>query len=248
MSWVQNKLRARHVAAAFILLSAGAASADILVVRSTGPSAKSFPPGKSLPESGSITLKQNDSLIVLDGRGTRTLRGPGTFSPGGPSAAAARSSLSALTGTGQQRRARIGAVRSVAAIPRSPSIWHVDIAKSSTICLADPAKVQLWRADAAQPATLTITRSGDPRPQTLQWAAGESTIAWPAAVPIAESAAYQLSWAGAGVPTTLKFRRLSARPAGLEEMASSLIQNGCEAQLDLLIDTVRLPDEGETAG
>jgi hypothetical protein len=31
-------------------------------------------------------------------------------------------------------------------------------------------------------------------------------------------------------------------------MASSLIQNQCEAQLDLLIETVRLPDDGPPAG
>lgn len=233
-----------HCAAALLLsTSATAAAADILVVRSAGPSAKSFPPGKSIPETGQITLKANDSVVVLDGRGTRTLRGPGTFAAGGSTAGAApKSGIAAMAGGAPQRRARIGAVRGAGSAPRSPSIWHVDVARSSTICLPDPAGVTLWRADASQPVTLTLTGS-DGATQKVDWAQGESTLVWPASFKISEGANYRLSWNGAASPTSLKFKWLSAKPAGLEDMASSLIQNGCEAQLDLLIETVKLPDE-----
>jgi hypothetical protein len=65
---------------------------------------------------------------------------------------------------------------------RSPSIWHVDIAKSSTICLADRGNVQLWRADAAQPAQLTISGAGG-RKQILDLPAGVATASWPTALP-----------------------------------------------------------------
>lgn len=237
-----------HIAAAILLGSAAsAAAADILVVRSTGPSAKSFQPGKSIPETASINLKAGDSLVVLDGRGTRTLRGPGTFSAGGPTATSERKSALAAMTTGPQRRARIGAVRSVSAAPRSPSIWHVDIARSSTICLAEPSGVTLWRADASQPVTLTVTGS-DGTSQKLAWEKGAPTLVWPSDFAIQEGATYRLSWDGATAPTALKFKWLPAKPAGLEDMASSLIQNGCEAQLDLLIETVRLPDEAAPAG
>ena len=238
-----------HFTAALLLSgSASAATADILVVRSAGPSAKSFPPGKSIPETGKITLKPNDSLVVLDGRGTRTLRGPGTFAAGGTaSASATPSGISAMASGTPQRRARIGAVRSVAVAPRSPSIWHVDVAKSSTICLADPSAVTLWRADATRPVTLTVTGS-DGTSQSFEWGKDEATLVWPATFKINEGASYRLSWTGATAPTSLRFKWLSTRPAGLEDMASSLIQNGCEAQLDLLIETVKLPDEAAPAG
>ena len=243
MFWHQSKLKTRHLALAAILLSgAAAASADILVVRSTGPSAKSYPPGKSLKDDIRINLQANDAVVVLDGRGTRTLRGPGSYTPGGPVQASSRSSLTGLTST-TPRRARIGAVRGMAGIARTPSIWHIDVAKSSTVCLADPANVQLWRADATQPVTITVAGGRDNRSHDALWAAGQSTIAWPAEVAIADGTDYRLSWPGAAAPTMLRFRTLPAKPVGLEDMASSLIQNGCEAQLDTLIETVKLPEE-----
>jgi hypothetical protein len=243
LSWGPNKLRFAAVAAALLVSTASAASSAILVVRSVGPSAKSFPPGKSLPEKSRITLKVNDSLTVLDGRGTRTLRGPGTFEPGGPAKASSRLGLSEVTGATGQRRARIGAVRGVGSIPRSPSLWHVDMAKSSTVCVNDPKTVQLWRADSTSPATVTVSNGDGSRTQRIEFAAGEATATWPAEVPIAEGGSYKLAWDGAAAPTALKFRTLPAGTVGLEQMASSLILNGCEAQLDLLIETFRVPEE-----
>ena len=59
---------------------AAAAEAAVLVVRSSGPSAKAFPAGKAIPEAQTLTLKPNDVIVLLDSRGTRTLKGPGKFS------------------------------------------------------------------------------------------------------------------------------------------------------------------------
>lgn len=236
MSWGPSKNFARPLLAAVLLLTAGAALADILVVRSSGPSAKSFPPGKRLPESARISLKASDQLVVLDGRGTRIIRGPGTFTAGAPTVG-----RTASAGPAVQRRARIGAVRGVETGElRPPSIWHVDVARSSNFCVADPSKVTLWRADAAEALNLSIGGSGG-RLKRLSWQPGSSTMAWPSDLPVAEGAEYRLSWTGGATPTTLRFRTVPAKPAGLEDMAQTLIRNQCEAQLDLFIDTVKLP-------
>ena len=218
----------------------GVAAADILVVRSLGPSAKAYPPGKSIPESAKITLKASDSIVLLDGRGTRTLRGPGTYSAGAPSNAASGKTAVASLGATTQRRARVGAVRSVGTVSRSPTIWHVDISKSSTVCLADPKSVTLWRADAKRPVTMTVT-APDGTTQQLPWTKDSSTLSWPSELSIAEGVDYRLSWSGAPAPTLLRFKWLPAKPAGLEDMAQSLIRNNCQAQLDLLIETFELP-------
>jgi hypothetical protein len=241
LSWVQNRrVSLRCLVAAVLLASAGVAAADILVVRSTGPSAKSFPPGKRLPETARITLKPNDQLTVLDGRGTRILRGPGTFTAGAQ--AGGTRSASAAPGL-TDRRARIGASRGPGEELRPPSIWHVDVSRSSTVCVADVANLTLWRPDSAKRLTLVITRLGDGATRKLAWEAGESTIAWPAAFAPADGAGFRLSAGGGKSPTSLTFRRLPQMPSGLEDTASAMIRNDCNAQLDLLIETVRLPED-----
>jgi hypothetical protein len=210
--------------------------ADILVVRSSGPSAKSYPPGRRLPESARITLRAGDQLVVLDGRGTRIVRGPGSFTAGAPAVGRVASAAPAV-----ERRARIGAVRGLETGElRPPSIWHVDVARSSNVCVADPSKVTLWRADAAVAATLDIAGQGG-RTKRLGWQPGSSTLAWPSDLPVADGAEYRLSGSGAPVPSTIRFRTMPTKPAGLEDMAQTLIRNQCDAQLDLFIDTVKLP-------
>jgi len=244
--WGQNSAKARRIAVAFLLASSTtAASATILVVRSVGPSAKNFPAGKPLSENGKVTLKAGDMLVILDGRGTRTLRGPGTFAPGAPAQAATRSAgVGSLASAAPQRRARIGAVRGTglkAGPARPANIWQIDVTKSSNICLADKSNVTLWRGDATKPVTLTLSRAGGAS-EKVQWPAGQPTVIWPGAVEIADGADYRLSWPGAATPTTVRFKTLPAKPGGLEDTATALIQNGCNAQLDLLIDTVNVDD------
>jgi hypothetical protein len=236
LSWGPSRAVARPLIAAILLVTAGAALADILVVRSTGPSAKSFPPGKRLPESARISLRPSDQLTVLDGRGTRIIRGPGTFTAGAPAAGRVASAAPQV-----QRRARIGAVRGIETGElRPPSIWHVDVARSSNICVADASKLTLWRADAAGALTLNVG-GPDGRTKQLGWQPGSTTLAWPSDLPVADGAEYRLWWRGGKGPTTLRFRTVPAKPAGLEDMAQTLIRNQCDAQLDLFIDTVKLP-------
>jgi hypothetical protein len=236
LSWGPSSVLARPLIAAAFLLTASAATADILVVRSTGPSARSFPPGKRLPESARLSLKASDQLIVLDGRGTRIIRGPGTFTAGASAPGRVASAAPVV-----DRRARIGAVRGLdTGELRPPSIWHVDVARSSNVCVSDPGKVTLWRADPAKGLTLDIGGPGG-RSKRLGWQPGSSTLAWPADLPVADGAEYRLSWSGGPAPTAIKFRTIAAKPAGLEDMAQTLIRNQCDAQLDLLIDTVKLP-------
>ena len=247
MFWGQNSFNARHLALVLLIgTTATAAAADILVVRSTGPSAKAYPPGKSIPETGRLALKAGDMLVVLDGRGTRTIRGPGNFIAGAAQSAGQPMQTAAAT---PARRARIGAVRGTgtASPPRPDTLWQVDVSKSSNICLADRNNVTLWRADTSKPVALTVAREGGAS-QTINWPAGESTLSWPSNVAIADGAQYSLAWKGAAAPTRLRFKTLPKQPAGLEDMASSLITNQCNAQLDLLIETVKLPDQAPTSG
>jgi hypothetical protein len=228
----------RRIACGIIvgLLAAGAASADILVVRSLGPSAKAYPLGKRLPDNARIALRANDQLTLLDGRGTREIRGPGTFAANGNGGTPAQ--LASAAGT---RRARIGAVRGIETnSKRPPSIWHVDVSKSANVCVAGSNRVSLWRADATNAVTLIVSGAAGTS-RRLAWPAGAATLDWPADLGTADGMQYRLSWGGSTAPTMIRFRRLPQPPAGLEATASMLIADQCAPQLDLLIDTVRLP-------
>lgn len=239
MSWDRNKL-GRAAFAALLATAAASAAANVLVVRSAGPSARSYPAGRSLPDNARITLQAGDTLVILGGTGTRTFRGPGTFSP----SAAVRAGPQTLA-SNDGRRARIGAVRNAGIVPRSPTIWHVDVSQSGTICLAGTSNVMLWRPDASVPTTLTITAPGG-RPRNVPWAAGQATLAWPSGMTIASGGTYSFGQSGVAVPAQITFRTLATEPTDLQAVAAALIANGCQEQLDVLVETQ--PDLSAPAG
>ena len=231
MSWVQSKASLRFIVTALLVTGATAAAANVLVVRSSGPSAKSYPPGRSLPDNARITLQANDSVVILANGATRTFRGPGNFSPTGAVQAGTRT-----VATADGRRARIGAVRNAGLVPRSPTIWHVDATQSGTFCLATTSEVNLWRPDATQAASLTITGPGG-ESQTIDWPAGQAVISWPASVGIADGGEYRLRQAGVAVPTRITFQTLTTQPTDLQAVAQALIANDCAEQLNVLVET-----------
>lgn len=216
--------------AASALLAAEMAGAAALIVRSTGPSAATYKPGKALPDNAKVALKPGDTLTVLATDSTRTFRGPGTFAlasagSGGPAATAAG------------RRGRFSALRTAGIIPRSPTLWHVDVAQSGKVCITDSDNVMLWRPDATKAAKLTV-RNANGTNQAVDWPAGQTVLAWPAGVPIDGGVEYSVAVEGEAEPTKLVFAPLSTVPTDLTSVATALIENHCDTQLDLLIQTV----------
>ena len=222
-----------------LALTAVAAEAAVLVVRSSGPSAKAFPAGRALPENQTITLRGNDVVILLDSRGTRTLRGPGSYSTSA-SAGGSTSAMAALGGQSNARRSRVGAVRGgPTGATSGRNVWQADIGRSGNVCIANPADVGLYRADSNVARRVTLTEVGSNRAATIEFAAGQKNAAWPAALPVAVGSKYQIKGAGAAV--TLNAVPIAPVPAGLEGLAQNLIRNDCQAQLDVLIDTFAGP-------
>ena len=210
-------------AAAIALAVSSASVATVLVVRASGPSAKIYPPGKALPDSAQLKLQPGDSVMLLNTNGAKTLRGPGTFAV-------------ATTGGGAataNRRSRMSAMRS-SDIPLNPSPWNLDITQSGKLCVANPAQLTLWRPQKEDPIKLTIRGGGSE--QTLDWAAGKDTIAWPSSLPVSSGAEYQLSQPGNGDTARVTFVTLDNAPTDAVRTAQSLIANGCENQLDVLVE------------
>jgi hypothetical protein len=200
----------------------------VLVLRSVGPSAGRYRAGQRLPDNTSFTLRAGDAVTVLAGGGTRTFRGPGTYSASGPARAG-------IASAGQRRMT--GAVRGGPEAPvlRPDDVWQVDVTQSGRACVAAGQRPTLWRPKADSAVQLTITPPTG-APQTVNWASGQKTLAWPASIPVADNASYQLSWTGATSPTRLTTRTLAAVPGNnMEALATAFITNQCRGQLDVLI-------------
>lgn len=226
MSWGPNSRFLRRALIAGALLStAGTAAANVLVVRSSNAS---YRPGQSLPDNARFTLRSGESVIVLGRGGTRTFNGPGTFAAngaGGPT----------LVADANGRQARAGAIRNAGVIPHGPTLWHVDITQSGTFCLTNATDVMLWRPDASAPVRFTVAGPGGTR--TLNWAANAPTAAWPRQIPIANGATYRITEPGVAVPVTITFRVLNSEPHDVQGVAEALIANGCQGQLDVLVES-----------
>lgn len=210
-------------AAAAVALSSTAAVASVVVVRSLGPSAKAYPIGKTLPENAKVSLQGGDVVTVLGPSSAQTWRGPGNFAAGQVALASAAS-----------KRGRFGALRA-AEIAHNPSVWDIDVTQSGKVCVANPAKLQLWRPETDSAVKVTI-RAADGKTQDLAWAAGKASASWPSALPIATGAEYQIEWPDSGDKSSVTFVNIASPPADLVGAAQLLIENGCQNQLDLLVD------------
>ena len=215
-------------AASLIVGATAAAAANVMVVRSTGPSAKTFPPGKTIPSSSKIALQAGDLLVILGSSSARTLRGPGTFS----ASPVAKENLAMAA----NKRARFGALRS-SDYPQNPSPWNVDVSKGGKMCILDPAKLTLWRPDTIDTIQLNIKPAGGAG-ETVQWAAGQATLRWPSSLPVVDGVHYQLQSDGSD-PVDLAFVTISENTtADMVTAAQTLIDQGCDSQLDALVEGV----------
>jgi hypothetical protein len=201
-----------------------AAIANVVVVKSLGPSAKAYPPGKTLPPSAKITLQGGDVLTVIGPGAAKTLRGPGNFEAG---------QISLASAAGQ--RGRFGALRA-SEVAHNPSVWDIDVSKGGRICITDASKLQLWRPDSEAEMTVNI-RAEDGKSQELSWAAGTALAAWPTAMPLKSGTAYQVEWPDTGEKSSLDVVLVPSAPTDLVGAAQVLIENGCEKQLDLLVES-----------
>jgi len=235
---------AAAIAAAACVLSATAASAGV-VVASSGPSAGSFPVGKKIGDSEQIVLRAGDTLTVLDGSGTRVLRGAGTFSLDQRASPSQRGTFAVLTERRSASRMRTGAVRGEEdGVPvHSPNLWYVDVAQPGTFCLAGTDRVRLWRGNTAGDATYLV-RADAGGSHTVTFADGDMLAPWDTKLlPVSDGAVFHIASPAGGSDQELRFAVLDTVADEPEELAGQLIEKGCTKQLELL-STATLLAEG----
>lgn len=233
--------RALTIATAAVALSASSAAlADAIVVRSSGPSAATYPVGHRLPTTGRIVLRAGDRVVLVGEGGSRTLAGPGNFpvraapQQGQGRGATLNRFLSASGGS----ISRTGAVRGTEGPATPPSLWVIDIARGGTFCAVDLADVTLWRADPAGDTLFMVDDVNHPGTQaSVAFVAGQNFRRWPSeSLPVSEGAAYSISGPGLTEPTRISVVSIGSPPTDVATIATALADKGCTAQLALLGD------------
>lgn len=246
MSWARNSRRLGPVVALVAMALPGTALAGI-VVASSGPSAASFPPGKKLADDASITLKAADSVTILDAKGTRILRGAGTFTVGAPGTVTRATTFAALTRERGAQRVRTGAVRGPNGKPVSPNLWYVDLTRSGTFCVKDTASIRAWRPEKDGPATYLVT--GKTGTATLAFTDGVTVAPWDvAAAPVSTGETFTVARKDGATKASVTFAVLPAQDYAPEDLAAALLAKGCSGQVDLLATSLALPQDGTGSG
>lgn len=236
MSSALYRLAGIALATAACALVPGTALAGV-VVAASGPSAGQFPVGRKIGDSDRIVLRAGDTLTVLDGKGTRVLRGAGTYSLDQQAGPSKRSTFAVLTERRSAQRVRTGAVRGDEAVGpvHSPNLWYVDVDRPGKMCLADAERVRLWRKASEGDATYVVSAAESGGTQTVKFADGEMLAPWNTrAFPVTAGPLYRLADAKGVVVSEMSFVVLPSVAEEPEALAQQLIENGCEKQLELL--------------
>lgn len=229
---VSRKLLAPALAAAAMVAVPAMPALAGTVVAVSGPSAGQYPVGTKIGDTQRISLKQGDTLTVLDSGGTRILRGPGQYILARSGAKTRNRTFASLTGT-TRSRARTGAVRGTKEKPRNPKLWYVDVAASGTICLKDPNAVSLWRADTENAATYRIASlTGSNDTVEVNFPEKEMLGLWEAALQLEEGKNYTISDSSGESAAQVNFVFLKDAPEDAEGLADALISNNCMVQLE----------------
>ncbi len=236
-----RRLGLAAAAAVAAIAVTGAAAAQSMVVRSTGPSASKYPAGTKLKSTDRVTLVAGDKVVLIQGGKTKTLTGAGTFTAGA-TVVASQSMGTTVTRMMAKRpmATRGGASRGpeeTALDNRAPNLWLLDYRTGGTFCVADPATLMLWRPDMTSDTALTIT-AGD-KSETVAIKALSQFGKWPTeAVPVEYGVDYSLSVAGVPKAVTVRFAPVAAMPETPDAASEMLLGKGCTPQLDRLVDAM----------
>ncbi len=242
MSWTSKSLAAAGLAVA--ALAAPQVAQAGVVVSSSGPSAGQYPVGRQIGNSDRITLRDGDTLTVLQNGGTRVFRGAGTYVLAQAGSSSTNRAFSSLTAQRSASRARTGAVRGTGTGPvGNPSLWYVDVTTAATVCLPDVDSVRLWRADTQAESVYAINAEGRTEaPLSVTFRAGESLAAWDINhLPVAGQT-YRIGHGSGANAVDVRFVFLDSVPASAEELAAALIANDCAVQVAQLAGAMEVAE------
>lgn len=235
-----SSVKTVSMAIALAFAGTGMAAQAGVVVKSSGPSAGQYPPGKKVADGSRITLRDGDSVTILTSTtGTQVISGSGSHRVG-KRGVSKRSTFTTLTKQRSSRGSRVGASRGPATAapqgaPRNPNLWYVDVSQSATVCVANPAAVRLWRPGMEGDSTYVVANANSPEHVHVSFADGSMDTGWDLdRMPLQNGATYLLTGPNGGPATKVTFVLLDEVGDEAEGLAEQLIEKGCTQQLDLL--------------
>ncbi|MEM7689648.1 MAG: hypothetical protein AAF291_11570 [Pseudomonadota bacterium] len=225
------------------LVGAGAVLAEpAIIVKS---SADDYKVGSKIDDEDTITLASGERVSVLTKRGSRTMRGPGTFVVGADPKSN-RNRFANLKRRGAAKRSGTGGVRSAAtaavAALQSPKVFYADVGRSGRLCLTNTQDVSLWRAFSDRPATYVVSGPDLDAPVTVSFEADVS-VAPPegATLALMDGGTYTITGGSAGPGPAMTIATVTIVDLGqdyptADGLAQALFGNGCTAQFNVLSD------------
>ena len=163
-------------------------------------------------------------LVLLDAKGSRTLRGPGSFPVAASSGKAAATSFAALVAQGSGRRGRVGAVRPV---PFPRPLWHASVDQGETFCFVQPSAIRLHRENVTAARSVPVRDLGTGKSAEVSFAERQQLADWPAAVPLRDGGHYRIG--------SVELHAKAVQPGnGFADLGTALVGAGCGKQLYLL--------------
>jgi hypothetical protein len=234
-------MTAALAAGAALAMMPAAALATGVVVATSGPSAGKYPVGRKIADDERVVLAPGDTLTVLDGKGTRILKGAGTYTLSQQAGASKTGAFALLTRERAAQRMRTGAVRGEPGGPVTrPNLWYVDVASSGATCVPKADAIRLWRATTSGDATYTVKPVNGAAAQVV-FRDGEALSPWDANVPVADGSTFVISQPGSA-DHTVTFKLLDAVPDQPDTLAADLIAHGCTAQVEVLSQALRVDE------
>jgi len=254
MSWAQNKsavLRAAAVGAALTGLVGGAVALaePAIIVKST---VKDYKVGSKIDDEATITLASGDRVSVLTTKGSRTMKGPGTFVVGA-NPKSNRSRFTNIKRRGASTRSEAGATRSAITAdaggrPLSPKVFYIDVTRSGRFCLSNTQDVSLWRPYEGRAASYIVNGPDLEEPVSVFFS--ERKIVAPPeeqTLALTGGVTYSITGGEAGEGPAMTLANVTIVDLGQEyeradQLAQALFDNGCMAQFEVISE--RLVPEG----
>ena len=221
-----------------VLLGAGSAAlaAPAVVVKS---SASEFPVGSKVDDADTITLESGESVTVLTSKGSRTMKGPGTFEVGAkPKSNRAR--FANFTRKQAASRSGTGAVRGAnddVARPVNPNVYYVDVERAGAVCLYDLDAVRLWRPYNDGIQTYQVFDPQTENSIDVTFDDGDSVAPLdPALLKLTEGVEYTITGPEGASEESVSFVKLTQDYAPANVFADALLERGCTVQVEVLAD------------